>query len=122
MAAISKTTKALSTGQSNGAGSTSASTNSLSNTDAFFSLGIAGTITNGTAPTIACTVQLQGSINGSTWYTIDQATGVTTASAVTPFAFSLIPDGWLYIQLNYTGNTGQAVTLNAVASYGTAFS
>ena len=53
---------------------------------------------------------------------IDQATSLTGNSVTTPFAFSLIPDGWLFIRLNYTGNTGQSVTANAVASYGTAFS
>lgn len=89
----------------------------------FFSLGVAGKIVNGTTgPTIACTAQLQGSIDNSAWYVIDQATGVTTASTTTYFAFSLIPDGWDFIQVVFTGNTGQAVSGYAVASYGTAFS
>lgn len=121
MAAITKSSTSLASSLSVPASTPTASTTLSAST--YFSIGIAGTIVNGgTGPTIACTAQLRGSIDNSTWYVIDQAAGVTGAGVTIPFAFNLIPDGWLYLQVNFTGNTGQAVTGNAVASYGTAFS
>lgn len=124
MATITKSSTQLSSAQSLTAPNTGvASTNDITSATTFFSCGVAGTIVNGgTGPTIACTVQLQGSIDNTSWYTIDQATGITTATTTTPFAFNLIADGWLYLRCFYIGNTGQTVTVNAVASYGTAFS
>jgi hypothetical protein len=58
MAAISKSSTQFSSAQTvSTSGATS--TNGLDNSIAFFALGIAGTIVNGTTgPTIACTVQL----------------------------------------------------------------
>lgn len=70
-------------------------------------------ITNGgTAPTVACDFVVQVSGDGSAWKEFSRQTAPTTANAVTPFAVEL-PSGVLYARPVFTGNTGQAVTVEA---------
>jgi hypothetical protein len=87
------------------------------------SISIAGAITNGgSALTAVAVVALLASIDsGTTWYQIDQAAGLLTASVHTPFSFNLIPDGVVLLTL-YVYNNSATVTLNAIASYGSTFS
>jgi hypothetical protein len=111
----------LSVPQAFGAGTNFSSTLSIPSGS---SVGIAGSITNGTAgPGVAAVVGLMASNDtGSTWYLIDRAAGLTGASANAPFAFSLIPDGWELLALYVYNNTTNAVTLNAIYGYGASFS
>jgi hypothetical protein len=125
MAIVNKSSVSMSSAQSIAAataapapGAGIISTNTVTNG---FGLGISGIITNGaTGPTITVTVQVVGSVDsGTNYYMIDQVQGLTGNSVVTQFAFNYIPDGWPLIALRMGGNTGQAVTVTAVAAYGT---
>ena len=72
-------------------------------------------VTNGgTGPTIAPTVTVNISTDGSTWRKLTAQQSDTGNSVVTDMVFDL-PAAALYAQISITGNTGQSVT---VESYG----
>jgi hypothetical protein len=113
------TAQSLLASTSNSAGGT---TNSSAITVGY-GCSIIATITNGgTGPTVACTATLQVSADNSTWYSTDDARpGSTTNSGVYTFKFDLGVGGvdggdWKYARIQFSGNTGQAVTVSAVGS------
>lgn len=70
-------------------------------------------ITNGgTGPTVACTVTVNVSGDGSAWKYFAAATAGTTASAVFEFPVE-IPPGAMYVQVVFSGNTAQGVSVEA---------
>lgn len=120
MAAYTKATTALSTAQSIAASTPANSTNTLS-CQTYMSFGVAGTATNGTGIALTLLIQLQASADNSNWYVIDQTGTLGGNGTVSNFSFSLIPDGWQYLRLAYSGNTGAAVVVSAVVAYATLF-
>jgi hypothetical protein len=108
---VSKTSRSLVASASNGAGSTTSGTQALST-----ALGILinAQVTNGgTGPTIGCTVNVYTSADGSTWRLFSSVAAGTTNSAVYNFPF-LIPAEAMNVKVEFTGNTGQAVTVEAI--------
>jgi hypothetical protein len=100
-------------GTSNGLGGTTTST-SLNLTTAYGAV-ITAKITNGgTGPTIACSVTVNISSDNSTWKPFARATAGTANSGVYDYVFDL-PAPVMYAQVVFTGNTGQAVTVEAFA-------
>lgn len=74
---------------------------------------IVGSITNGgTGPTTPAYVALEESSDNSQWIEVERITAGVANSAVQPFKFVLGP-ACRYARLVSSGNTGQAVTLNA---------
>lgn len=82
-------------------------------------------LTNGgTGPTVQCegrvlishedTLPTAGSA-GSDWKTVWRFGGGTTASAVTEQSYQFGPEV-RHVEIEFTGNTGQAVTVEAIAS------
>jgi hypothetical protein len=116
--AATKSSSTIQASTANTAGSTLNST-TLDLTTAYGAV-ITGTMTNGgTGPTIACTATCQVSLDGTTFDTWAAVTGVTTASAVTAFAFE-VPLHVIKTRVSFSGNTGQSVTCVARAQYTTA--
>ncbi len=83
-------------------------------------------MTNGaTGPTIACACNILVAHNtgstptaasaGSDWKTIHSFSGGTTNSAVTEKMFA-VPDAAMHLEVEFTGNTGQTVTVEAILS------
>lgn len=112
-------TKSVATLESAVAGSTTVTTTSASTnlTTAYGAL-ITGTITNGTAPTVGCTVTCQTSTDNTTFDTYQAMVCPTTASAVTPFVFE-VPLNAMYVRMTFSA-TSVAVTINCRISYTTA--
>lgn len=80
--------------------------------------GVAVITNGGTGPSTECQVRVDFSADNSTWvigYVIGG--GGTTANAVTRIPYTFAPMGaggdWAYYRLVFTGNTGQAVTVQA---------
>ncbi len=74
---------------------------------------ITAKVTNGaTGPTVACTVTVNVSPDGTTFYVWVQGTASTVANAITPFGWDLSP-AIMYYNVVFSGNTGQAVTVEA---------
>jgi hypothetical protein len=120
--ALTKTPQTPQASASNTAGSTA-------NSSAFdIGYGVSGLaqITNGgTGPTVACSFNLQVSNDGgTTWLTISSQTAGTANSATYTFPFSLGVGGaggdWGKYRTQFTGNTGQTVTVQADAESTTA--
>lgn len=116
-----KSTSTLQASASNGAGST---TNSSSiDLTTKIECDIRGMVTNGgTGPTVACNVKLQVSSDNSTWKDtpFQVAPAGTTNSAVGYFFFKGLRGGQYY-RVCFTGNTGQAVTVEAFCDYVTSY-
>lgn len=83
-------------------------------------------ITNGgTGPTVACTANILVAHNagttpaagaaGADWKTIHSVTHSVTANAVGEFVLS-IPESVMHLEVEFVGNTGQSVTVEAVMS------
>lgn len=82
-------------------------------------------ITNGgTGPTLQCVGRVlvshedtlpAAAAAGAVWKTVWQFGGGTTSNAVTEHSFTFGPEV-RHIEVEYTGNTGQAVTVEAIAS------
>ncbi len=83
-------------------------------------------ITNGaTGPTVQCVCNILAAHDegatptaasaGATWKTLWSFGGGTTANAITEQSFD-IPQGVMHLEVEFTGNTGQAVTVEAVLS------
>ena len=73
-------------------------------------------MTNGsTGPTAPCVARLEVSHDSSTWKTFFRATAQLGNSAVTEWAVE-IPPSVMYLRSVFSGNTGQAVTVEALVS------
>jgi len=93
-----------------------AATTTGSAVDLTGALGLSGTarITNGaTGPTVGCTFSLEVSGDGSTWRPWCSLTAGVTASTSYDFQWSLPPE-ILQARAVFTGNTGQAVTVECL--------
>jgi hypothetical protein len=111
--AVTKTARVIvAAGTSNAAGGSTTGTE----VDLSTALGLAVTarVTNGgTAPTIGCTATVEVRESGSgPWRTWGAATGGLLASGVYDFAFDL-PPPIMRARVSFSGNTGQAVTVEA---------
>lgn len=87
--------------------------------------GLAQITNGGSGPTIGCDFVIQVSNDGgSTWFEWSRQTANTTSSAVNLFQFELGASspglGWDHYRTVFTGNTAQAVTVQADASTVTA--
>jgi hypothetical protein len=116
--ALSKSVTAPQASASNGAGSTTTSSSITVNYGVSI---IAQVLNGGTGPTIGCSVNLQATTDGgTTWITMDSRTAGTTNGANYAFRFDLGVCGaggdWATVRVQFTGNTGQAVTVQADAS------
>jgi hypothetical protein len=110
-----KAATTLQASASNGAGATT--TSSAVNLTTAYSATILARVTNGgTAPTAPCAATVNISSDGSTWRQYAQQTAGLVASSVYPMAFDL-PMSVMYAQVVFSGNTGQAVTVEALCEY-----
>lgn len=111
--AVTKTARTLVASTSNAAGGTTTG----SAIDLSTALGLSGTlqITNGgTSPTVACTACIDVSNDaGTTWRQWLAITAGITASTAYTYPFSL-PAEIMYARARFTGNTGQAVTVECL--------
>lgn len=87
---------------------------------------LTGKITNGgTGPTVACAMTVSIAHNdgatpsaaaeGADWKRFYQFAGDTTSASVNQWAID-IPPGVMHLQVEFAGNTGQAVTVEAFLS------
>jgi hypothetical protein len=111
MATAVKTARTLQASATNGAGSTTTGT-TWTLTTAFGGILTAKITNGGTGPTVGCDFVVNVSVDGTNWKEFSRQTAPTTNSAVTPFAVE-IPPGVMYTQPVFTGNTVQAVTVEA---------
>lgn len=120
--ALTKSKAVIVASASNAAGATTRGT--LSVADKYGGI-VTMKITNGgTGPTVQCegrvmvshedTLPTAGAA-GADWKTIWRFGGSTTHSAVTEQSYTFGPEV-RHVQIEFTGNTGQAVTVEAVAS------
>ena len=120
--ALTKSATTIIASASNAAGATSRGTIDLSS--AYGGI-VTMKITNGgTAPTLQCEGRVlishadtlpTAASAGADWKTVWRFGGVTTASAVTEQNFQFGPEV-RHLEVEFTGNTGQAVTVEAVAT------
>lgn len=106
-------------GTSNGAGSTTNGSQNLSATIGPHLL--TSKITNGgTGPTVACTMTAQVSGDNTNWKLFAAFTATTSNGAVAEFPVE-IPAGTMFLRVQFSGNTGQAVTVEAFLQELTSF-
>lgn len=120
--ALSKTARTIVASASNAAGATTRGTLDLESAYGGF---LTIKMTNGgTGPTVQCQCNILVAHNaalpaagsaGSDWKTIATYGGGTTASAVTEQSLPVDPS-IMAIEVEFTGNTGQAVTVEAYLS------
>ena len=120
--ALTKNDTTIVTSGSNAAGATTRGTIDLSTTYGGI---VTMKITNGgTGPTLQCEGRVlishadtlpTAASAGTDWKTVWRFGGGTTASAVTEQSFQFGPE-IRHLEVEFTGNTGQAVTVEAVAS------
>lgn len=120
--ALAKTARTIVASTSNGAGSTTRGTLDLEATYGGF---LTLKITNGgTGPTVACNANVLVAHNatlptaasaGGDWKTIYSINGGVTANDITERGFAIDPS-IMALEVEFTGNTGQAVTVEAVFS------
>lgn len=109
--AASKTKRSILASTSNTAGSTTNSTES--DQSAAYGCAVVGKITNGgTGPTVACDMVVY--VGGATGekFEYSRQTATVTASAVAVFVVPL-PAWAMFVNVTFTGNTGQTVTVEA---------
>lgn len=112
MANATKTARTFQSSTSNGAGSTT--TGSAVNLTTALGCVVTMRITNGaTGPTVGCSARIEVSNDNSTWRTFFEAVATNAANAVTDFAVEL-PAAIMHARSVFTGNTGQAVTVEAL--------
>ena len=110
-----KAASALQASTTNTAGSTTTSS-SVNLTTGYYAT-ILAKVTNGTtAPTLPCAVTVNVSSDSSTWRQYAQQTAGLAASGVYSMAFDL-PPSIMYAQVVFSGNTAQAVTVEALVEY-----
>ncbi|MBI1369052.1 MAG: hypothetical protein GC162_10410 [Planctomycetes bacterium] len=106
-----KTARALQASASNSAGGTT--TGSAFDLRTALGLGITAKVTNGaTGPTVGCTFKVEVSNDNSAWKTFCSYLADTGNAAVTEFIATIGPE-WMYVRTVFSGNTGQAVTVEA---------
>lgn len=122
--ALTKTARTIvAAATSNSAGGTTRGTLDLNSAQGGGTLTIK--ITNGgTGPTVQCLANVLIAHNGtlptaasagSDWKTIASVGGGTTASDITEFSMQIAPSV-MCLEVEFTGNTGQAVTVEAYLS------
>lgn len=113
MAATKSLSTIIAAGTSNAAGGTT--TGTAVNLTTAYGAGVTIKFTNGaTGPTIAPTAIIYTSGDNTNFKEFYRIAGDTTASSVNPFAIE-IPLPYMYVRVDVTGNTGQAVTFEAFA-------
>lgn len=111
MAMATKTARSLLSSASNAAGGTM--TSAVWNLTAAFGGVVQCRITNGaTGPTTGCEAQVQISTEGTVWRDFSRQTAPTTSNSVIDFVVD-VPPPVLFVRVVFTGNTGQAVTVEA---------
>lgn len=120
--ARTKTARTIVASASNAAGATTRGTIDMEATDGGF---LTMKITNGaTGPTVQCTCNILVAHNatlpaaasaGTDWKTVYSFGGGTTANAITEMSYPVDP-ALMALEVEFTGNTGQAVTVEAVMS------
>lgn len=107
-----KTGATIQSSTSNSAGGTT--TSSARDVSATFGGVLTARITNGgTGPTLPCECRVQGSHDsGTTWLELGRAAGGVANSTAYDLPFE-VPAGVMRIRTSFTGNTGQAVTVEA---------
>ena len=113
MASLIKTIRTLQASASNAAGST-ATSGSWTQLSTAIGGTVNATVTNSaTGPTVGCDCVVQTSLDGgTTWRDYSRQTAPTTASQATTFNVPISP-GVPLARVVFTGNTGQAVTVEA---------
>jgi hypothetical protein len=107
---ISHAATTIQSSTSCGAGST---VTSSTFTNAGLEFTVHGRIANGgSAPSAGCTAALNQSVDGSTWFQRAVFYPGTAASTNYDFSFDC-PADVMYAQVVFTGNTGNAVTVQA---------
>lgn len=110
-----KSSATLQASASNGAGATT--TSATVNLSTSYSAIVLAKVTNGaTAPTLPCAATVNISPDGSTWRQYAQQTAGLSASTAYPMAFDL-PISVMFAQVVFSGNTAQAVTVEALCEY-----
>lgn len=120
---LTKAARTLVSSATNAAGATTRGTRDLRTSQGGV---LTGKITNGaTGPSAQCEMRILISHNdgatptaasaGSDWKTVQRFGGGTTANAVTEFSF-LVDAGVQHIEVEFAGNTGQSVTVEAAMS------
>lgn len=120
---LTKAARTLVASASNAAGATTRGTRDLRTSQGGL---LTGKITNGaTGPSAQCEMRVLVAHNdgttptaasaGADWKTVARFGGGTTANAVTEFSYVVDP-GIQHIEVEFTGNTGQAVTVEAAMS------
>jgi hypothetical protein len=111
MATATKNARTLQSSASNAAGAT---TNGATwNLTTAFGGIITALITNGgTGPTVGCDFVVQVSTDGAAWKEHTRQTAGLVAGAAYPFSID-VPAGVMYARVQFAGNTGQAVTVEA---------
>lgn len=111
MATATKTARTLQSSASNAAGGTT--TGSSIDLTTALGMQVTAKVTNGaTGPTVACTFKIEISNNNSAWKTHFEAAARTGNSVVTEWSVTVGPE-IMYARSVFTGNTGQAVTVEA---------
>ena len=120
--ALTKSDTTIIASASNAAGATSRGTIDLSS--AYGGIVTMKIINGGTTPTLQCEGRVlishadtlpTAASAGADWKTVWRFGGVTTASAVTEQNFQFGPEV-RHLEVEFTGNTGQAVTVEAIAT------
>lgn len=121
--ALTKTARTIVASASNAAGATTRGTLDMNAVQGGGMLTFK--ITNGgTGPTVQCVCNVMIAHNatlpaagsaGATWKTLFSYGGGTTASAITEYGFPIDP-AVMCLCIEFTGNTGQAVTVEAFMS------
>lgn len=109
--ASTKSSGALQASASNAAGSTTTSS-TYDGSTAYGAVFTTKVTNGGTGPTITCTVTVNISPDGSTWYFFASQTADLGNSVVSSRVF-IIPPEVIKAQVVFSGNTGQAVTVEA---------
>ncbi len=111
--AATKTSRTILASASNSAGGTTNGTE-LDLSTKYGAL-VCGKITNGaTGPTVACDMVVYVGEASGTKREFSRQTAPTTNSAVTEFVVE-IPPSAMFVNVTFTGNTGQAVTVECYA-------
>jgi hypothetical protein len=109
--AASKTSRTILASASNTAGSTATGTES--NQSTAYGCLVCGKITNGgTGPTIGCDFVVYVGESTGVKREFSRQTATTASGAVADFCV-LVPPPAMFINVTFTGNTGQAVTVES---------
>ena len=109
--AATKTARTLQSSTSNAAAGTT--TSAVWNLTTAYGGVVQARITNGAnGPTLGCALTVFVSVDGATWRAAAVYTAGVTANAVYDFVVEL-PPATMYAQVQFAGNTSQAVTVEA---------